>query len=77
MLYYERPITDFLFLFFSPFSEVSWAYNWGSQAGGSLPEGVTYFAMLWGLDSGHTSTWMADATAANPAAAAQLIECAV
>ncbi|TBU51359.1 glycosyl hydrolase catalytic core-domain-containing protein [Dichomitus squalens] len=45
-------------------SKVSWAYNWFSQPGGTLASGVNYFPMLWGADSGHTSTWMADAKAA-------------
>ena len=43
---------------------ISWAYNWATSPGGTLPKNIKYFPMLWGSDSGHTSTWMADAKAA-------------
>ena len=54
-------------------SKVSWAYNWYSQSGGSLASGVNYFPMLWGSDSSHTATWMANAKAAIAAGSTHLL----
>lgn len=42
-------------------TDASWAYNWGSSAGGSLPSGVEYVPMLWGSD---TTGWTANVEAA-------------
>ena len=39
---------------------VTWAYNWG-QTPGALPSKYEYVPMLWGADSGHTSSWSANA----------------
>ena len=52
---------------------MSWAYNWYSQSGGSLASGVNYFPMLWGGDSSHTATWMANAKAAIAAGSTHLL----
>lgn len=41
---------------------MTWAYNWGSSPSGTLPSGVDYVPMLWGL--GETSGWAAAAAAA-------------
>jgi len=45
-------------------NEITWAYNWASQSGGQLPDGITYFPMLWCDDTDHTNTWVNDANAA-------------
>ena len=41
---------------------ISWAYNWGSSAGGTILSGAEYVPMLWG--SGQTSGWSSAAQAA-------------
>jgi len=41
----------------------SWAYNWASSTA-TLPQGITFFPMLWGLASDFTGSWMANAKAA-------------
>jgi Glycosyl hydrolase catalytic core len=43
-------------------SGMSWAYNWGSSAAGTLPSGVSYVPMLWGL--GDVDSWASAAAAA-------------
>ncbi|EPS94331.1 hypothetical protein FOMPIDRAFT_1169865 [Fomitopsis schrenkii] len=48
---------------FSP-SQISWAYNWGQTASGSLPEGVMFLPMLWSDSNSFTSTWATNAQAA-------------
>ena len=57
----------------SCYSKISWAYNWFSQEGGSLASGINYFPMLWGGDSGHTNSWMANAKAAIAAGSTHLL----
>jgi hypothetical protein len=52
-------------------SAVSWAYNWGSTAGGSLPSGVTYIPMLWSPDK--AGPWAQDAAAGIAAGADTLL----
>ncbi|KAI0974929.1 glycosyl hydrolase catalytic core-domain-containing protein [Xylaria arbuscula] len=39
----------------------SWAYNWGSSASG-LPDGVTFYPMLWSPASDHSNGWDGFAT---------------
>ncbi|KAI0205508.1 glycosyl hydrolase catalytic core-domain-containing protein [Astrocystis sublimbata] len=36
--------------------QASWAYNWGSS-GGELPQGVTYYPMLWSPAPDHSNGW--------------------
>ncbi|KAI1754752.1 glycosyl hydrolase catalytic core-domain-containing protein [Xylaria castorea] len=40
--------------------QASWAYNWGSYPG-TLPQGVTYYPMLWSPASDHSNGWDAAA----------------
>lgn len=63
---------DLLSGFVSSSSKVSWAYNWGSSTSG-LPSGLEYVPMLWGLGSGKTSGWAADAKAAIAAGTTHLM----
>ncbi|KAF8864320.1 hypothetical protein BDZ45DRAFT_575471, partial [Acephala macrosclerotiorum] len=49
--------------FVSSSSQVSWAYNWGSTTS-TLPTGLEFIPMLWGLGSDDTTTWSTVATAA-------------
>lgn len=48
----------------SLFFRISWAYNWDSQPGGSLPSGIEYTPMLWGTGSDHTTNWLTNVLAA-------------
>ncbi len=41
---------------------MSWAYNWGSGADGTIPSGMEYVPMCWGLSS--TGSWAAAASSA-------------
>ncbi|KAH8167038.1 hypothetical protein CIB48_g1253 [Xylaria polymorpha] len=43
--------------------QISWAYNWGSTTA-DLPEGVTYYPMLWSPAPDHSNGWDAAAKAA-------------
>ncbi|KAI0453200.1 glycosyl hydrolase catalytic core-domain-containing protein [Xylaria acuta] len=43
--------------------QASWAYNWGSSTG-DLPEGVTYYPMLWSPAPDHSNGWDEAAKAA-------------
>ncbi|EKD20976.1 uncharacterized protein L3040_004595 [Drepanopeziza brunnea f. sp. 'multigermtubi'] len=55
---------------FAKNSMFSWSYNWGStQYGGTVPAGIEYVPMLWGLSSDHTRNW-ADAVSTGLAAGA-------
>ena len=36
--------------------KVSWAYNWGSTSA-SIPNGIEYVPMLWGIQDQHTHNW--------------------
>ena len=47
-----------------PDSQVSFAYNWDSAYQGTLPEGVTYFPMMFSNLPDHTTQWEANANAA-------------
>lgn len=38
-------------------SQAIWCYNWASRPGGTVPTGLEYVPMLWGLSSSMTSTW--------------------
>lgn len=38
------------------FGKVSWAYNWGSTSA-SIPSGIEYVPMLWGIQDQHTHNW--------------------
>ncbi|KAK2624260.1 hypothetical protein QTJ16_006210 [Diplocarpon rosae] len=42
---------------FTGSSKISWAYNWGSTISGTMPSGVEYIPMLWGLVAGDVSNW--------------------
>ncbi|KAI0406300.1 glycosyl hydrolase catalytic core-domain-containing protein [Xylaria palmicola] len=43
--------------------EASWAYNWGLYSG-NIPEGVTYYPMLWSPAPDHSNGWDSAAKAA-------------
>ncbi|TGJ85478.1 hypothetical protein E0Z10_g3320 [Xylaria hypoxylon] len=47
--------------FLSLGGEASWAYNWGSSTG-DLPNGVTYYPMLWSPAPDHSNGWEGFAT---------------
>jgi len=49
--------------FISLGGQASWAYNWGSSGSG-LPEGVTYYPMLWSPAPDHSNGWDGFAEAA-------------
>ncbi|KAI1428839.1 glycosyl hydrolase catalytic core-domain-containing protein [Xylaria sp. FL1777] len=49
--------------FISLGGKASWAYNWGSSTS-NLPEGVTYYPMLWSPAPDHSNGWDAAATSA-------------
>lgn len=53
-------------------SEVSWCYNWGATSGGSVPSGLSYIPMLWGLGD-HVNGWTANAQSAIDAGAEYLL----
>jgi hypothetical protein len=55
---------DLLESFLGSNSKTSWCYNWGSTSGGSVPSGLEYVPMLWGLESTDTSGWQAAASSA-------------
>lgn len=42
-------------------TDASWAYNWASSSGGTLPSGVEFVPMLWGSD---TTGWTDNVEAA-------------
>jgi hypothetical protein len=42
--------------FLSLGGQASWAYNWGASSS-SLPEGVTYYPMLWSPAPDHSNGW--------------------
>ena len=46
-------------LFSSPV--ISWAYNWDSQPGGTLPSNIQFVPQLWGPIPLHTEHWSANA----------------
>ena len=54
-------------------SQVSWAYNWDSAPGGSLPTGVNYFPMMFSNLPDHTTQWAANANAAIAAGSTHLL----
>ena len=45
-------------------AKTNWAYNWGSSPGGTIPAGLEFVPMLWGLRSEDTTGWKAAATSA-------------
>ena len=45
-------------------SKASWAYNWASVPGGTIPKGLNFFPMLWGGSSSFTNDWAKNAQAA-------------
>lgn len=52
-------------------TKTSWAYNWGSSPGGTVPAGLTYVPMFWGLKS--VGSWKSDADAAIAAGSKALL----
>ena len=54
-------------------SKASWAYNWASTAGGTVPAGLEYVPMLWGLQADKTSGWNAIASAAIKSGSSHLL----
>jgi len=44
-----------------PSTKTSWAYNWAAAPGGSVPSGLEYVPMFWGLRPQDTSGWKAAA----------------
>lgn len=46
---------------FSSSPVVSWAYNWDSQPGGTLPANIQFVPQLWGPIPLHTEHWSANA----------------
>ena len=56
---------------------ISWMYNWADEAGGDVPAGKEYVPMLWGADSGHTSNWNDEATAAIASGSTHLLGWAI
>lgn len=55
--------------------QVSWAYNWGQTASGSLPDGVMFLPMLWSDSDSFTSTWSSNAQSAIDNGAEFLMGC--
>lgn len=45
-------------------TSMSWAYNWGSDSGGSILSTLEYVPMLWGLDTSDISNWVSKADSA-------------
>ncbi|KAJ5678906.1 Glycoside hydrolase superfamily [Penicillium macrosclerotiorum] len=50
---------------------ISWAYNWGSSSGDSLPSGVEYFPMLWGTN--FLSDWTSNVNSALSAGSSSIL----
>ncbi|CAL3966947.1 unnamed protein product [Diplocarpon coronariae] len=42
---------------FAGSSEISWAYNWGSTTPGTMPAGIEYIPMLWGMKPSDLANW--------------------
>jgi len=53
-------------------SEVSWCYNWGATSGGTVPSGLSYTPMLWGLGD-HVNGWTENAQSAIDSGAEYLL----
>lgn len=45
-------------------SQSSWCYNWASRPDGTVPAGLEFVPMLWGLNSSMTSDWEAAVSSA-------------
>lgn len=57
LVYNTASLTDL----FSSSPVISWAYNWDSQPGGTLPAHIQFVPQLWGPIPLHTEHWSANA----------------